>query len=164
MQNIYKMIFNCNCGCKYATNRKSSWQSHIKSNKHIKNSLISKNSDDNAVIITNKFECLKCNYFTNSKSNYDRHIKSSKHNQITNLDYQQTEEKIETVNNAKYCEICSKTFARNENYFKHLNSKIHKKKCNNSNINDAANYNKKPEKPEKPEKLGKLIKGNTHGK
>lgn len=98
--------------CNYGTTRKSCWNQHIKTKKHIKNM---KNDNNNE-----KYECKKCNFFTFKKNHYLEHLKTKKHISIFGEKKQNTNEN--TLDNRYEC-ICGKCYKTESGYYKHI------KKC-----------------------------------
>ena len=72
--------FNCYI-CDYHTDRRSSYDKHMISQKHIKQN-----------ITTYKYSCIDCDINTNCKRDYDRHISTQKHLMICQT-------KNQTINN-----------------------------------------------------------------
>ena len=61
------MEYSCK-SCKYTTNKKSSFEKHMLTKKHLIN--FENNKD--------KFICKECKYETLKKNNYDRHLSTKK--------------------------------------------------------------------------------------
>lgn len=101
----YLNTFCCEC-CDYLTNKKSSFDNHLLSRKHLANLDESK--------CTAKHECQLCNYSTSRKSSYDKHISTDKH--------------LEAVQYATQCGIifacqfCAKSYTTKAGLWKHQKS------------------------------------------
>ena len=100
---IKQKISNCySCEkCKYNTVRKTNFDAHILSLKHIRKHNGSQN-------ISNNYSCEQCNYNTIRKSNFDKHILSAKH---INAGIQQK--------NKHVCEKCNKEYTNRSGLWKH---------------------------------------------
>ncbi len=70
--------FTCIC-CNFKTKRKTNWDRHLKTQKHILNS---KTQEE-----PNMYVCEACNFCTNHKTDYTRHLRTQKHK--TNLNKQE---------------------------------------------------------------------------
>lgn len=75
----------CNI-CNYTANRSSDFVKHIKTQKHIKNSLVNNSEEitenktcekENVELVN--YECLYCYFNTNDKKDYRRHLQTQKH-------------------------------------------------------------------------------------
>ena len=86
--------------CNYTANRSSDLTKHIKTQKHIKKSMIGevflqnleKNTEENSNSKNINYECLFCCFNTNDKKDYRRHLSTKKHKK---------NEENEKINNSK---------------------------------------------------------------
>ena len=93
--------------CNFNTVRKSNYDRHILTSKHLKEMYGTKNEQKTS----NSYSCKKCNYNTVRKSNYDSHILTSNH------------KAAHTSSNDFECDNCSKIYQTSGGLWKH------KKKC-----------------------------------
>ena len=73
--------FNCN-SCDYITSKKSCYDKHLLSTKHIKSIFLNNFESNYAQImpeLCSKFNCNSCHYVTSKKSSYENHLQSIKH-------------------------------------------------------------------------------------
>jgi hypothetical protein len=109
-------IFSCKF-CDYNTERKSSYDKHLNTEKHNGNSKITK--------VATVFSCKFCDYNTERKSSYDKHLDTEKHND---------NKKVAKVANNFICK-CGNNYKYSSGYSRHL--KICTYILNNEPINDA---------------------------
>ena len=126
----------CNINCVGA----KSFETHTKTNKHIKNQLCktqpNKKMPENAVI----YFCNSCDFKCSKKSNYSKHLLTAKHKNLTNPNFFDAEN-IENAEKKFVCDSCKKTY----NHASTLST--HKKKCNVS----TALYIKNPVSAQEPD-------------
>jgi hypothetical protein len=145
----------CHLQCKYP----SQYNTHMKSDKHIKNMSIIKSNenmiDDNiqqkmSKMNTNKFICELCDYKCCKKYNLDRHILSSKHQkqQILSKIQPKMSENEQTKNFS--CENCGKEYTNRTGLWRH------KQKCS-----DNIYENKKLNELDKDDLIKILIEQNA---
>ena len=77
------MEYSCK-SCKYTTNKKSSFEKHMLTKKHLIN--FENNKD--------KFICKECKYETLKKNNYDRHLSTKKHIMVLNTNKGKENEEV----------------------------------------------------------------------
>lgn len=102
--------FKCKV-CNFKTNRKTNWERHLQTPKHISNS----NSA--------RYSCEKCNYYTVSKSDFDKHLLTTKHikNTTVNTTVNTTASTLESflIKQLDYLEVLN-------NHFEGLNKRLNK--------------------------------------
>ena len=113
--------------CDYSTSKKSNYDSHLSSEKHIKK--VAANNYN--------FYCESCDYSTSKKSNYDKHLSSKKHSV-----------NVAIINHTFICEKCNYTTNNKFCYDKHIKTIKHKinnskntKSLEKDNNNDNNNNN-----------------------
>ena len=89
--------FKCKV-CDFKTNKKSNWERHLQTRKHITN------------INSGRYSCEKCNFITHSKSDFDRHLLTTKH--IKNTTVNTSESTLESllIKQLDYFEVLNKNF------------------------------------------------------
>jgi len=108
--------------CDYSTYKKSNYDKHLSSIKHVKKVAI-KNS---------MFQCDSCGYVTANKSYYDKHLTTIKH--IMNIAFTKSQKEYQYN-----CNVCNYHTNQKYNYDKHIMSKNHIKinaKEENDDINE----------------------------
>jgi hypothetical protein len=174
-------IYTC-LNCHYSTCRKSSYDKHLITAKHIK---IMENSKK----VSHEYICLICDYTTSKKNNYDKHLTTSKHINLIessrepkqkiannyeclNCDYNTSQFDNSNTNNKQLessqkvaensqkvashvlvCDICNKTYKSTVGLWKH------KKMCSLIS-NETIKYNNKDESSDK-ELVMILLKENS---
>ena len=108
--------YNCDI-CNYTTHKKSNYDKHVSSVKHIK-----KVSINNSI-----FECNSCGYTTPNKSYYDKHLTTIKH--IMNIAFTKSQKDYQYN-----CNLCNYYTNQKYNYDKHIMSKNHVK------VNEKEDY------------------------
>jgi hypothetical protein len=95
--------------CDYNTSRKSSYDKHLTTRKHIQLTKCCKN-------VANNYECSNCDYNTSQQNNYDKHLITDKHNQLTTVNKQVAKscEKVVFI-----CDNCNKTYMSRVGLWKH---------------------------------------------
>ena len=104
------MKYNCKT-CEYATNWKSNYTRHCKTQRHLKKAV--------AGVKQSNYICELCNYSSNRKNNYERHCKSKK--------YIKKNSKVIIVTKPFECLACNKTFRSRVNCLPHLRNSEHQK-------------------------------------
>jgi len=69
------ILYSCEL-CHFQSIRKNSYNTHLLTQKHIKNQTEQIEKDG---LICEEYICSECNYTTSKKNNYERHLKSQKH-------------------------------------------------------------------------------------
>jgi hypothetical protein len=111
-------IFVCE-NCHYETCRKSQYDAHLLTAKHLKSININENLPKTSKKTSNKFVCEKCDYETCRQSQYDMHLLTAKHLKTT--------EKLPKTSKQFICKICEKIYKEPSGLWRH------KKKCNQNN-------------------------------
>lgn len=97
--------------CHYTTCRKSSFDKHIMTSKHIQ-------LTESCTKVATNYSCLICNYNTSRKSSYDKHLMTSSHNELTNVN-NKVAKSCKKVANELTCENCNKTYTSRAGLWKH---------------------------------------------
>ena len=106
--------YSCNI-CHYYTSRKSSYDDHLLSLRHLKI------AESVLEFCNDTYTCTKCNYNTSRKSNFEEHLLTSKHQNSAII-----AEKMQKTSNKSYdCDTCGKKYKVLSGLWKH------KKKCTN---------------------------------
>jgi len=99
----------CCESCNYSTYKKSDFNKHNSTRKHLENTLVT--SGDNKVFAKDlEYICCQCNYNTKIKSNYDKHLLTDKHSNKT------TGEPKEIKH---ICSHCNKQYLNYRSLWKH---------------------------------------------
>ena len=130
-QNYLKKVSKYVCiKCDYNTYKKSDFNKHISTRKHLENSL-EINGNEKVFATIEHFKCSECNYTTNINSNYHKHLLTEKH--MKNLYEKQREKETKHI-----CLHCNKEYMNYSGLWKH------KKNCivggvvsNNENTPDT---------------------------
>ena len=104
--------------CDYSTSKKSSYNKHILTAKHI---LLTSVNKEVSQKVADFFECKKCDYRTSKQSNYNKHIMTAKH--LSLMPATKSSDGILT------CECCNKKYGSRVGLWAHK-----KKSCSNNNI------------------------------
>lgn len=80
--------FGCD-KCDYYTDKKSSYDTHLLSNRHIYDKKPEPKQDE--------YKCSTCDYITKIKSNYTKHLKTNRHLKLTDDKLTKTELKISSL-------------------------------------------------------------------
>lgn len=141
--------------CDYSTSRKSSYEKHLTTSKHISlhkscKKVADINCYDNTIQdisnenqhtydkcislhesckkVANEFECLVCEYYTSRKSSYEKHLTTSKHQKLQK-NCKKLQKVAKNCNNVYTCNNCNKIYKSRYGLWNH------KKNCNDNNIN-----------------------------
>ena len=89
--------FKCKV-CDFKTNKKSNWERHLQTPKHISN------------INSGRYSCEKCNFITDNKTCFNRHLLTTKH--IKNTTVNTTASTLESflIKQLDYFEALNKNF------------------------------------------------------
>jgi len=102
--------FKCKV-CNFKTNRKTNWERHLQTPKHISN------------INSGRYSCEKCNFITDNKTCFNRHLLTTKHikNTTVNTTVNTTASTLESflIKQLDYLEVLN-------NHFEGLNKRIEK--------------------------------------
>jgi hypothetical protein len=85
--------YNC-IFCDYKTSKKSSYDNHVKSNKHKNNLLEAKDNKYNAKICSKKYLCKNCEKEYIDRTGLWRHKKKCNNNKVENIDSENKDEII----------------------------------------------------------------------
>lgn len=151
IKNVAISLKNMHCSiCNYSAKRRMHFNTHLKTQKHIKAEIEYMNN-------ISKYSCVKCNFAANSKSEYLSHINTRRHKEDENADIKKetisnTEIYMELIkDNAQFqksmIEFCMKQNTEMQNTMMELckiNNTI--QNCshnnnNNTNSNNTQNFN-----------------------
>lgn len=71
--------------CEYKVKKRSSFEDHLKTKKHLKNPIHAYLNEPILRDDIGNYTCIKCNFQTKNKKDFTRHIKTNKHNKNPNL-------------------------------------------------------------------------------
>ena len=106
--------------CDYITYKKSDFNKHLSTRKHLENSLETIGDKKVSEIISH-YNCCHCNYTTKIKANYDKHLLTDKHKK--NFCEKEPEQEIRHI-----CLQCYKEYMNYRGLWKH------KKTCRETKV------------------------------
>jgi hypothetical protein len=119
--------------CDYNTCKKTDFERHCATRKHISVVNTEKNIEKNEEKKRKQYECLDCNYITSKKTDFDRHIASRKHILVTTL------ESIDEKKQKFYeCIPCQFNTANKTDYERHCNTRKHRESVIEQPITDIS--------------------------
>ncbi len=120
--------------CDYTTSRKSNYEKHLLSRKHLMEINGNGHLDDKNFT---KYHCSLCDYFTSRKSNFTQHLSSRKHTLILKSANLVAKSSKKVASDFFNCEYCNKKYGTKSGLWKH-ESKCKLAQDNTSKENDQS--------------------------